>query len=947
MSPTSLGTDQPEALRVSKTRCEYQENPLGIDVESPRLRWNIIGRDRASTPSAYHVIIANSSAALDELGPLLWDSGRVDTQDPTHATYNGPLLTSGQRYYWKVRVWDDHGRVSPWSEPAWWEMALLDLESWEASWLDDGKPLPERDEDFYHDDPAPLFRKTFDIDCPISRARLYIAGLGYYEAYVNGHPAGESVLDPAWTTYTERVLYSTYDVTEHLSEGKNCLGVTLGNGWFNVLPMRMWGQLNLRDYMPVGRPCFVAQLIIDCADGRRVVIKTDDSWRTTEGPILRNDVYLGEVYDAGREVAGWNEPDIDDSNWDKAHIAEVALGNLRAQAQPPIKPSKVFQPATITEPEPGVYIFDFGQNLAGWVRLKVRGDSGTAVKLRYGELLYPDGTLNVMTTVCGQIKQPGMGGPGAPPVAEQSDTYILKGTDGNEEEVFSPRFTYHGFRYVEVTGYPGEPGLDSLEAVRLSTDVDEAGSFSCSNDLLNRIQKMCRETFPSNLLGVQTDCPGRERFGYGDDIACACEAHLMNYDMASFYAKTVRDFADAARPSGALTLLAPWTGHAIGGFDPGGGSFADLSRNGDDAGSGPLSGVLAHSLLLEKAYQFYGNRELLEEQYEVARRSLEFIRSHTDDHIVSVGLGDWSGVVPTDTAILDTALYYQHATIIAKLARILNRDEDAARYEELANQIKQGFTSRFLDQSPNDVGFNTQAARACALYHGLVPHDQLATVAEALIDDVVRKHNGHLSTGIFGTKYLLNALTAAKRPDVAYGVVNQTTYPGWGYMLDRGATTMWEVWDFSDDVYSHNHSMFGTVSAWFFTALGGIQPAPDAVGFDKIDLRPQPVLGLTWVKCSYQSIRGEILSNWRIEGNQFCWDIVIPPTASATINIPAAFADNVREGSGPADEAAGVKAIGSHDGSPVYHLHSGSYSFHCDRSRSSTEPEATTNRHSD
>lgn len=927
MTAVSVHAHNSAELSVAEPRCEFRQDPLGVETKRPRLSWKVRSSVRAIVLTAFQVQVAGSPNELAKGETLLWDSGKIAATDPTSVIYAGPPLVAGQRYFWKVRVWDADENTSAWSNSSWWEMGLLNATDWQAEWIDDGRPIPKRDEEFYVDDPALLFRKTFKVSAPVKRARLYIAGLGYYEASLNGQRVGELVLDPAWTTYSKRVLYSTYDVTDQINAGQNCLGVTVGNGWYNPLPLRMWGQLNLRKFLSVGRPRFVAQLDIEFTDGHHTLVVSDRTWKKAYGPILRNSIYLGEVYDARREIVGWNKPEIDDTEWDHANRVDSHPGILCVQSQPPIRQSAVLPPIARTQPKPGVFIFDFGQNLAGWVRLHVQGPAGTKVTMRFGELLYPDGTLNTMTTVCGQIKKPGVGGPGAPQVAEQADSYILSGRDPDAMETYVPRFTYHGFRYVELTGFPGQPGLDAVEAIRLTSTVESTGEFSCSNDLLNRIQLMCRATFPSNLIGVQTDCPGRERFGYGDDIACACEAHLYNFDMATFYPKTAQDFADAARPNGALTLLAPWTGHAIGGFDDGGGSFANVERNGANAGSGALSGMLAHPLLVQKNYQFYGDERFVEQQYETARSSLEFLRQHADDHLIKVGLGDWSSVEPTNTAIMDTALYYQHARIVSQLARTLKRNADANEYEALAGQIKSAFIKAFLENDADKVGFNTQAARACSLYHGLLPPNRREAVSQALALDVLEHHQGHLSTGIFGTKYLLDALTDIGRADVAYGIVGQTTYPSWGYMLARGATTLWEVWDYSDDVYSHNHSMFGTVSAWFFARLGGIMPADDAVGFNKIVLAPHVVPGLSWVKTTYRSIRGDIVSNWRIEGDEFVWDVTIPPTASAIVCFPAKFSANVREGNVAAASAKGTEQLMRDDSSAKYRIKSGSYSF--------------------
>ena len=916
-------SDGSAEITPARLQCEHATNPLGIDAARPRLSWILESDERVQEQTAYQVRAAKRPELLREDMPDLWDTGKVTSSQSISMHYAGKKLESGERVYWQVRIWDKDDQPSEYSQAAWWEMALLSPADWQGKWICKDEGLPERDEDFYGDRPAPVFRKEFQIDKPVKKARLYVSGLGYCEARLNGNRVGDRLLDPAWTTYSSRVLYSIYDVADQLHSGRNCIGAMLGDGWYNVLPMRMWGQLNLRSFLMSGRPRLIAQLNIEYADGTRQVVVTDESWKVGDGPVIRNSVYLGEVYDARKEQAGWDRPGFDDTTWRNTKSAIESLGPLEAQSQPPIRQTATIKPVEVFHPKEGVTIFDMGQNIAGWVTLKVKGPAGTAVKLRYGELLYPDGTLNVMTTVCGQIKGPGKGGPGAPPLADQSDTYILKGIGS---EVYTPRFTYHGFRYVEVTGYPGKPALGTIAGVRLSTEVDETGSFSCSNELFNRIQQMARRTFPSNLMGVQTDCPGRERFGYGDDIACAAEAHLYNYDMATFYAKTVRDFADAARPSGALTLLAPWTGHSIGGFDPGGGSFANLD-GGSNVGSGAMSGVIAHPLLLSKLYQYYGDRRLLQEQYSTARRSLEFLRSQADSHIIAVGLGDWSSVEPTTTALLSTAFYYHHVEIVAKLADILGHHDDARQYTALSGQIREAFVRKFLKPGTGQIDSHTQAAQAFALYYDLVPPGEQQAAANVLLDEILIDHKGHLSTGIFGTKYLLDVLTQIGRVDVAYTVVNQETYPGWGFMLENGATTLWEVWHFSDNTYSHNHSMFGTISAWFYSALAGIQPAPDAVGMDKIVIRPRLVDDLAWVKASYDSIRGPIRSGWRRRAGGVEMTVTVPVGTTALVYVPAADPTQVQEGGKPALERKGVRLVEARDGEIVFAVGSGTYRF--------------------
>jgi len=538
---------QKNKLSVTALRCEYQKNPLGIETTMPRLNWILESETRGQQQSACRVLVATSLKHLQLDQGDLWDTGKTDSDRSVHIVYQGKALQSGQRCYWKVKVWDKNGQSSGWSKPAWWEMALLTSNDWHGQWINDGRDNPDKDEDFYKDDPAPLFRKAFNLDKKVHRARLYISGLGYYSASLNGRPVGDHQLDPAWTIYSKRIFYSTYDLTDQLTMGNNCLGVTLGNGWYNPLPLRMWGRRNLRQHLTVGRPLFIAQLNVEFSDGSSTAIVTDSSWKVTEGPVRQNSIFLGEIYDARKEIPGWNQPGLDDSTWTQATVAQAPTGSLQAQPLPPIKITTTFKPVRISKPNEGVFIFDMGQNFTGWIRLSLDVPRGTTLKLRYGELLHKDGTLNPMTSVCGQIKGKrkskdgqtiSVGGPGAPEIAWQTDTYIAK---GGGPEIYTQRFTFHAFRYVEMVGYPETPTPDILQALRLNTAVDEVGTFSCSNELFNQIQQMCKQTFLSNIMSVQSDCPHRERFGY--EIARAIPA--LHFDVGPLTPKYRSDFFDA------------------------------------------------------------------------------------------------------------------------------------------------------------------------------------------------------------------------------------------------------------------------------------------------------------------------------------------------------------------------------------------------------------------
>jgi alpha-L-rhamnosidase len=909
----SAGVKARAAVVLQDLRCEYRTNPLGVNTAHPRLSWVLESDHRGEAQSAYQVFASSSPGRLARGDTDLWDSGKVASGESVHVVYAGQLLRSGQRVWWKVRVWDAAGRVSRFSRPAWFELALLSPADWQARWIQRKSVGPVPEARVFDDQPAPLFRKEFVLDKNVGRARAYVSGLGYCELHLNGEKVGDQVLDPGWTSYAKRVLYSTYDVTAQLQRGRNAVGLMLGNGWFNPLPLRMWGKINPREHLTIGEPRAILQLVVEFTDGTSQTIVTDETWRVSDGPILRNSVYLGEVYDARCEQPGWDKAGFSDSRWGSAVVAgEPKLGPLCAQDAPPIRVTRTLKPLRLTEPKPGVFIFDFGQNFSGWTRLRVKGPEATRVRLRSGELLYADGTLNGMTAVCGQIKGGSKDyrydGIGQPKTAFQLDEYVLK---GQATEIFTPRFTFHGFRYVEVTGFPGRPTLDSLKGLRLNSDVQPAGSFECSNEMFNRIQQMVLWTELSNLFSVQSDCPHREKFGYGGDIVASSEMAMLNFDMARFYAKAAQDLADAVRPNGGFTETAPFVG---------------ISDEGLGEQSGPIGWGTAQPLLLCQLRQYYGEQRLLEEQYKATKKWIALLHAKAENGILDNGISDHESLVPKPRALTGTAFYYFNVNLLAQMARTLGKDSDAAEAEAQAERIRAAFNQRFLQPGTGRYDFASQACQAVALYHGLAPADEQPRALDVLVSDVAA-HGGHLTTGIFGTKYLLHALADAGRADVAYGIVNQRTFPGWGHMLEKGATTLWEHWEFSDNTFSHNHPMFGSVSEWFYKVLAGIQPAPDAVGFDKIIIKPQPVGDLRWVRASHETVRGRIACEWRRTGVQFTLRVTIPANACALVHVPARDADRVTESGKPAAAALGVKFLRMEGNAAVFAVGSGRYEF--------------------
>ena len=723
-----------------------------------------------------------------------------------------------------------------------------------AKWIGDGTPLPTDEAAFYADDPAPQFRKTFSAAKAVRSAQLHIVGLGFYEARLNGLPLGETALAPLWTPYGKRVLFDTYDVTRRVKKGENALDVTLGNGWYNPLPMRMWGRFNLREALTVGRPCLIAKLDVTYADGARETVVSDASWQVSEGSLLRNSLYLGEVVDARREAS---------PAWRAAVPVAGPAGALQPRRAPPVGVRETWSAKRVGEPKPGVYVVDLGRNFAGQASFRLgAGAAGETVIFRYGELLNADGTVNGMTAVAGQIKREGMAGPGAPAVAEQCDVYIRR---GGGEESYAPRFAWHGFRYVQIEGLKQAPAAADVTARALASAVPDACAFECSSPLLNDIHRVCRNTFLSNLFGVQSDCPARERFGYGADIAATTEALVFNFDMQAFYAKAVQDFADEAAGDGWFTETAPYVGIADRGF---GGR------------SGPIGWTVGVPVMMRDLYRYYGDRDVIARHYAACARYVDLVCGKCPDRIVPQCIGDHEALDKAPEALTATAHFYQWSRLVAEFAAVLGKAEDAKKYNALADEIRAAFQKKFV--VGGKVGQGRQDEQAFGLYHRLIPEADRAAALEILKKDIAA-HGGALTTGIFGTKYMLDVLSSEGLGDVAGSLVARREFPGWGYMLDNGATTLWETWKASDNVFSQNHPMFGSVEEWFMKHALGLSVAEDAVGFDKVVIRPQAVAGLTWAQGEYRSVKGPVRVAWKMDGGKTKLSVELPKGVSARV----------------------------------------------------------------
>jgi alpha-L-rhamnosidase len=893
-------------------RSDGMKDPLGGSPK-PMLTWKLQSEKRNVTASAWQVLVASSADLFEEGKADLWDSGKTPAGREPGLVYGGSPPAPGTTCHWKVRWWGKGDEPSPWSEPASFEVAPTAPDHWQgAKWMDDGKENPTEDADFYKPDPAPLMRREFSIGKPISRARLHIAGIGLCLPSLNGKNLDDHVFDPPWTNFDKRILFRTHDVTSLLKEGGNCLGIELGNGWFNPLPLRMWGHRNIRGSLPLGRPRAVALLVIDHPDGTSTTVTSGSGWKTTEGPTLRNSIYLGEHRDARLDLPGWNTSGFDASAWKPVNLADAPLDPLQPLDMQPARLKEAIVAKSVKTLSPGMHIVDFGVNFTGIPEIKIDAPAGTEITFRFGELLHEDGTLNPMSSVAGQIKgtkegpdgkQVPKGGPGAPEFAWQQNVYIAKGGG----ETFRPKFTFHGFRYMEISGLGKAPETSAIRAFPLHTDLPSVGSFSCSNGLLNKIQEITRRTFLANVITVQSDCPHRERFGYGGDIVATSEAFMMNFDMAGFYAKTVRDWAEAAREDGNFTDTAPFVGIQYCG----------------------VGWAMVHPLLLEQLHQHYGDKRLLKEQLPAAIRWFDLEASKREKGgLVMKGLGDHEALERIAGPVLTTPMFIDTANRMARLCRIVGRQDDADRFAKMSGESAGAWATNFFDEATGKVGGGSQSEQVLALAWGTLLEPAQEKAFDFLLADLAKDpQNPSLSTGIFGTRALFEELSKRGRADLAFGLADRKTFPSWGWMIENGATTLWEDWKGTDGGKSHSHPMFGSVSEWFFRWLGGIQCAPDAIGFDRIHIRPQIVGDLTWVKSSHESIRGTIVSNWKIDGDTREFEITIPTGATAIVELPARPGDIITEGGKPLSEHPEIKVAESSADHHHMKLGGGTYRF--------------------
>ena len=843
---------------ITSLRCEYIEVPLGIDVQKPRFMWNIESKSDCKQ-NAYRIIIASSKDMLVKGEADIWDSGKTAT-DSQMAYYDGGKLQSHTRYWWMVEAWLDNEHTI--SVPAWFETGKMSASDWKASWITD-----EYDTDY---EPSPMFRKDFELHKEISSARCYISGLGYYELFLNGKKVSNNMLDPGFTDYGKRVLYATHDISDMLKQGNNAVGVQLGNGWYNEQTPTVW---NFHRAPWRNRPRMVCEIHVCYTDGSSDVVLSDESWTTSTGAILFDNIHVGVTYDARKEQPGWNATGFDDSKWQKPLLTECPAPIMEAMKMPPISFSELVTPVAVTKKDDKTYVFDMGINFAGVCLLKVKGNKGVGITMRHGEMLDDDGNVD-QRNINMHLR------PRNSREIIQTDVYILKG-EGTEE--FLPPFTYHGFRYVEVTlSEPINLEKDALTGVIMHSDVKKTGSFECSDELLNEIHEICNRSYLSNLFGIPTDCPTREKNGWMADGFMVQEAGIFTYDSRNIYAKWVKDMIDTQEENGNVAGISP------------------TSWKWDSNWAGPIWDA-AIFIVPSYLYQYTGDIETMHEVYTTAERYLKYIETTADERgLINHGLEDWLFYkARTKVDFMASCYVYQDYLLMAEMTRLTGRGEgESQKYLDKAEVMKKRINDNFFDPQTISYSNKTQLSYALPLQMHIVPDAYRERLAENL-RKTMEDNDYSLDFGFIGSVMVPDALSETGNTDVAFRMATKTTMPSWGYWIkETGATSLYETWDIKRNIgdASLNHPSMGAISAWMYKYIAGINTDPEAPAFKKIIIKPAFVQGLDWAKASVESQYGPITSEWKRDGDKVTLNIAIPATSTATLIIPGKKAKTIKGG---------------------------------------------------
>ncbi len=882
---------QPAGLRV-----EYLINPIGIDAVSPRLSWLMKDNRQGASQTSYQVLVASDSILLVNGKTDCWNSGKIKSSKSNAIPYNGKALQSRTRYYWRVLVWDKDGKPAIPSPIAFWETGLMGFNAWKGSWINDTRDVNLK--------PAPYFRKVFNTSKKIKSARAYIAVAGLYELYINGQKVGDHRLDPMYTRFDRRTLYLTHDVTSLLQKGKNAIGVLLGNGWYNHQSTAVW----YFDKAPWrARPKFCMDIYLTYDDGTEETVSTGTDWKTSLSPIIFNSIYTAEHYDARLEQPGWNTNDFDDTAWKSCANTAAPSTNIVAQSMHPIRNMEEVPAKTLTRINDTTFLFDLGRNISGVSKLKVKGETGTILRLKHAERL----------NVSNRADQSNIDVHYRPTDDKdpfQTDIIILK---GNGEETFMPHFNYKGFQYVEVTSSkPVELTKENLTGYFMHSDVPEIGTMEFSNPTMNKILYATKNSYLSNLFGYPTDCPQREKNGWTGDAHIAIETGLYSFDGITVYEKWLADHADEQQPNGVLPAIIPTDGW---GYD---------WANGPDWTS-------TIALIPWNIYLFYGDSYLLERYYDNIKRYVDHITEISPAGLTDWGLGDWvpvKSVAPKE--LTSSAYYFVDVTILAKAAKLLGKQTDYTIYTALAEKIKTSINAKYLNRETGIYGTGLQTELSVPLQWGIVPTELKQKVADNLAKRVIADNN-HLDVGLLGTKAILNALSENGYADLAYTVASQETFPSWGWWMANGATTLYENWPINaNSDISMNHIMFGEIGAWCYKALGGIFPDPESPGFTNVIIKPLFVTGLNHASASIESINGKIITDWKRNNGKIVFKLTVPANSTATVYLPFLEGQPFLEsGKIINNKNRFIKEISATEKVHIFKIASGSYVFELKNSK--------------
>jgi alpha-L-rhamnosidase len=879
-------------VSVNDLLCENRTNPIGLDVVNPRFSWKLVAGKRNLMQTAYRINISTDANFRGHV----WDSGKVASDSSVFITYKGKPLLSGKKYYWRVKVWDNTGKTSAWSPIAFWQTALFNASDWKAKWI-----IPGYTEDTINR-PSPLMRKQFTANKKIRSAVAYITAHGLYEAQINGQRIGDAYLTPGWTSYHNRLQYQTYDVTDLLKQGNNVVGVMLGNGWYR-------GIIGYSDKRNVyGKDiALLLQININYEDGTTGIITTDESWRSSTGEVIYSEIYNGETIDHNKVQTGWAQHGFNDSQWSNVQVQDYPKNILLATYNEMVKKHETFKPVHIFKTPKNEQVIDFGQNLVGWVVLKVKGKAGDKITVSHAEVLDKLGNFYTENLRA----------------AKAQDTYILKG-DG--EETFEPHFTFHGFEFIRIEGYPGDIiKPEDVTAVALYSDMKPTGTFTSSNAMINQLQHNIQWGQKGNFLDVPTDCPQRdERLGWTGDAQVFSRTATFNMNVNNFFSKWLKDVAADQSPEGVVPFVIP---NCLG-FVQGSTGWADVS-----------------TVIPWNMYLAYGDKRILQNQYSSMKAWVDYMQHQSKNDLWNTGshFGDWlfysveddtdGSSAITDKYFIAQCFYAYSTQLLINAATVLNKQDDVTYYTSLLKRIKDVFFKEYVTPNGRLVS-GTQTAYTLALNFDMLPESLREQAAQRLVDNI-RAYNNHLTTGFLGTPYLCHVLTRFGHSNMAYRLLLQDTYPSWLYPVKMGATTIWERWDGirpdksfeAASMNSFNHYSYGAIGDWMYRVMAGMDTYDDGPGYKHIKIMPHPGGGFTNATATLQTYYGNLSSGWKIKDGKTYYNIEIPVNTKADIFLPATQADDITEEGKPLVSDKDITVGKSEDGYVTLKVGSGVYHF--------------------